>query len=280
MKKKLLLLIMLFIFPVMAGAEEYAIEYKVGDAVLVNIIEGEDPRLFHVIRHSAPQDNYVWLLYHGNVGHVVDGHLESSTVYDQTVPPIDEHDPGKEATVILEESIAGGILAGGTADWKTAETPRLLNLSDLNHLGLKKDSTGDYYIPADKPYLAPILIEGFNQPDLYNYWTMIPELEAENASVYAVIYNEDYDGDSLTPLAHIKSHDISQIDINPKFLVRPVVKVDKTYIDCFADEPEPEPEPEDVPTSETIIPLEVTLIAGVALVSYVLIKRKDLFYKN
>ena len=38
-EKKLLLLIMLFIFPVMAGAEEYAIEYKVGDAVLVNIIE-------------------------------------------------------------------------------------------------------------------------------------------------------------------------------------------------------------------------------------------------
>ena len=61
MKKKLLLLIMLFIFPVMAGAEEYAIEYKV-DVVLVNIIEGEDPRLFHVIRHSAPQDKIMFFI--------------------------------------------------------------------------------------------------------------------------------------------------------------------------------------------------------------------------
>ncbi len=277
MKKYLLLLLSFLLIPTVVNADPYNIGYSIGDEVSINLKTGEEPAHFHVIRESKPGETYVWVLYSGNVGDETN-YLDSSTVYDIPEPPTDEGDDWIDATTVLTDAKIYPILINGTKDWDNIEgRPRLLNLDDIEEMGLKKDQEGNYIIPGNMKFLEPIVFKEFKQPELYNYWTMIADETVDYASVYAVIRNEEYDGDSLTPVAYIKAQDISEYETNPKFVVRPVAKVDKKYIDCY-EEIEPEDKPKDVQTSETILPFEFLAVAGISLATYILIKKKKMFY--
>lgn len=271
MKKLMILFTTLLFIPISANAAEYTEAFKIGDRLQVFIANGQEKKEFHVIRPSASGEQYVWMMLTGNVENYNDYH-NSITVFDQTLPG--EH----EATNVLEDALpVYNVLVNGTQGWRIEGTPRLLNAEDITFLGLKTNSNGVYEIMGDKYFLAPTKTDAYPEPEGYNYWTQIPDNSATNTSVFVVTLNESFDGDSLTPVATIESVDISSVTESPEFIVRPVVKVDKKYIDCIVSS---DPSPvKDVKTSEVLMPVGTIAIIGLAALGYIIIRKKDLFNK-
>ncbi len=283
MKKIFSLLLVLALFPVRVNAAEVRIDWRddlplyIGNRVEV-WIEGDKTlktKEFFVMRDTAPEEKYVWLIYNGNVEDPITN--ASITVYDQATTGGDEEDP-HEATAVLENAKIYSVLLNGTSSWDIKETPRLLNAADLAAIGVKKNTSGKYEITPAIKWLAPVVDVGEDDPSGYNYWTQIEDESAENTSVFAVTYNESYNGDTLMPVATLESYDITPITEGPEFLVRPVVLVDKSLIDCVFGQPETTTI-KNVQTSEVTMPLQIVSVLAVAGVAYVLIRKKDLFNK-
>ncbi|MDD2409464.1 MAG: hypothetical protein PHD03_01940 [Bacilli bacterium] len=271
MKKCFILVTTLLFIPISVNAAEYTDTFKIGDRLEVFIVNDQVKKEFHVIRPSATGEQYVWMMLNGNVENY-DDYRNSITVYDQTLPG--EH----EATTVLEDALpVYNVLINGTTGWRIEGTPRLLNAEDLTVLGINISTSGKYEIMGDRNFIAPTKTDAFPDPSGYNYWTQIADSSATNASVFAVTYNESYNGDSLTPVATLESYNITSVTENPEFIVRPVVKVDKKYIDCIiSDSTTPVG---NVKTSEVKMPIEAIAIIGVATLAYILIRKKDIFNK-
>lgn len=267
MKKVVILFLSFWFLPLSANAMEYTDVFKIGDRVEVNIINDEEKKEFVVVRPSASGEQYVWMILNGNIQDAND--KASITVYDETRPG--DH----EATTILEDALPiYTILINGTEGWRIAEPPRLFDASDIAALGINKGTSGKYEIMGDRKFIAPIRLSLANDPSEYNYWTQIADTTKTNASVYAVTYNESYNGDTLTHLATLESYDISSITDNYEFVVRPIVRVDKQYIDCLVGQTPPV---KDVPTSEVTMPFEAIAVVVISILAYILIRKKDVF---
>lgn len=271
MKKILILLFSIILLPISVNAMEYTDTFKIGDRVEVHIINDQEKMEFFVIRPSGSGEQYVWLFPRVNIENF-ENYRDSVTVYDQTLPG--DHD----ATTVLEDAKIYNILINGTENWRIEEPPRLLNASDLTALGINKNpSSGKYEIMGDRFFIAPLKIIGFSDdPSLYNYWTQIADTTKAKAAVYAVTYNESYNNDTLTPVATLESYDISSITENYEFIVKPIVKVDKKYIDCLVGGTPPV---NNAPTSEVTIPFEALAIMVISILAYILIRKKDIFNK-
>ncbi len=270
MKRTLIFLLMILLFPVSARAMAVSETFNVGDRVEVFIENDEVRREFFVIKPSASGDPYVWMIYNGNVADA--NNQNTMTVYDQTIPE------EQEATNILEDADINDVLKEGTKNWR-AEVKRLLTIDDIKELGVTVGNSGKYEIMGDRFYIAPIVTTTaklFTGASGYNFWTMSPDSSATTTSVYAVIYNENYNGDTLTPVAYVESVDISKHTVGSKYLVRPVVKVDKQYIDCIVGEKVTVSSP---PTSEVKLPVEAIGIVVVAVIAYIIIRKKEVFTK-
>ncbi|MDD2208090.1 MAG: hypothetical protein PHG03_01495 [Bacilli bacterium] len=274
MKKILILLLTIIFMPINGNALAVSETFEVGDRVKVLVSEASEPvgHEFFVIRPSIANDPYVWLLLNENV---MDKYGNAITVFDERIP--DEH----EDLTIWEKTIAYEVLQQATESWRPrAEVVRLLQAQDLVDLGLPKNTeTGEYEIMGNRKYLAPISLSA-GYPNMekpssaYNFWTEIYDESAEETSVFAVILNEDYAGDTLTPLAYIRSHEITSITDNYEFVLRPVIKIHKQYIDCFVDATTTVSSP---PTAEVKIPFEVVGLTVVAVAAYLLIRKKEIF---
>ena len=272
MKKIFILVATLLFIPVSVSAAEYSDTFKIGDRLEVFIANDQEKKEFHVMRPSAAGEQYVWMMLNGNVENFED-YRNSITVYDQIRPG--EHD---EVTTVLEDALPiYNVLINGTQGWRIIGTPRLLNAEDLTALGLTTGTSGKYEIMGDRDFIAPTKTDAFTDPSGYNYWTQIADTSATNASVFAVTFNESYNGDSLTPVATLESYDITSVTESPQFIVRPIVKVDKQYIDCIiSDSTTPVG---NVKTSEVKMPIEAVAIIGIATLAYILIRKKDIFNK-
>lgn len=218
MKKYLFSLMTFLLLPIMVDAMAVSETFYVGDSVSVGIVNDNDNEGFHVMFDSGPNDQTVTLIYDG----VLPG---SSTVYDETNPATN-HD----ATVNFNESVAYQVLNNTInkegAKWRV-ETASILSSNDLQKLGITKNTSGIYEIPAKYSFLAPIKINGLDA-SVYNYWTSISE---GDDSVYCVAYNENRTDDNGV-WATLDLKDITSTTNNPKCGVRPVVVVDKKYINC------------------------------------------------
>ena len=273
MKKILMLIIGFLILPTITNAVAYSESFAVGDDVRVLPVNDTDGVLFTVIKPSVADYQYVWLIYNGNVadnsGHSIVQYFEFST-------PEDEPKTNIEAATIYQ------VLQQGTAAWRArTEEIRLLQIEDLTELGVQL-SGGKYEIMANRDFLAPIItaphLEGLvNKQSGYNYWTQSPDSSAANPSVYVIKYNESYQPGSLLPIAYAESVDISDDMTAPEFIVRPVIKIDKKYVDCnLSVTPEPAPNP---PTGEINMPLQVVAVVALAGIGYVLVRKKEVFEK-
>jgi len=270
-------LLAVVLIPINVNAEFAASEtFNVGDKVKVLVSEASEPdgHSFIVIKPSDANDSFVWLILNENV---MDQYGQAITVFDERIP--DEH----EDLTVWEHTIAYEVLQNATKSWKPrAEVVRLLQLQDFIDLGFtKNETTGEYEIMGNHRYLAPIVLSaGYptmeTPSSAYNYWTMIYDEEAEETSVFAVVLNEDYAGDTLTPLAYVRSHNITSITDNYEFVLRPVIKIDKKYLECFEDVTTTVSSP---PTAEVKMPFEVVGLIVVAGVAYLLIKKKEFFNK-
>ncbi|MDD2504714.1 MAG: hypothetical protein PHF21_00375 [Bacilli bacterium] len=273
MKKVFVLLIGILMLPLCVNAMAVSETFKVGDRVKVLVENDNEGHEFFVIKPSAAGEEYVWMILNENV---MDNYGKSITVFDEVIPG--EH----ETLTVWEESLAYSVLHNATETWRSTET-RLLNLQDLIDLGLEKEPvSGEYQIMGNRKYLAPIKLTGgypgmVNPKSAYNYWTQIYNTEAEETSVFAVILNEDYNGDSLTPLASVRSHEITSITDNVEFVIRPVIKIHKMYIDCFVDGTTTTVT--SPPTAEVKLPFEVISIVAVAGIAYFLLRKKEIFNK-
>lgn len=272
MKKVFVLIATLLFIPVSVNAAEYTDTFKIGDRLEVFIVNDQEKKEFHVIRPSAAGEQYVWMMLNGNVEND-DDYRNSITVYDQVIPG--EYD---QVTTVLEDALPiYNVLINGTQGWRYEGVPRLLNAEDLTVLGINLGTSGKYEIMGDRSFIAPTKTDEYPDPAGYNYWTQIADTSATNASVFAVTFNESYNGDSLTPVATLESYDITSVTENSQFLVRPVVKVDKQYIDCIiSDSTTPVG---NVKTSEAKMPIEAIAIIGIASLAYILIRKKDIFSK-
>ena len=264
MKKILISLMCILLLPLSVNAVASSESFNVGDRVAVNIKGPSDRTQFYVIKDSKPGDNYVWMIYYA----VIEG---SSTIYDGDIP--DEH----EATGVLENAVINTALLEGTASWINAEEIRLLMEADLAPMGITKGASGKYEIKANRFFMAPILIPEVQAAMWergYDYWTQIYETkENGDVEVYAVTYNNDYNGDTLTPMAYLTPQNISTIT-GPKYVIRPVVKVDKQYIDCVVGATTKPKNPE---TSEVAFPLELLGVIAIAGIVYVVARKKGYF---
>lgn len=272
MKKVFVLIATLLFIPVSVNAAEYTDTFKIGDRLEVFIVNDQEKKEFHVIRPSAAGEQYVWMMLHTNVENT-DDYRNSITVYDQVRPG--EYD---QVTTVLEDALPiYNVLINGTQGWRIEGVPRLLNAEDLTVLGINLGTSGKYEIMGDRSFLSPTKTDQVTDPTMYNYWTQIANTSATNPSVFAVTFNESYNGDSLTPVATLESYDITSVTENPQFIVRPVVKVDKQYIDCIISDTTTTVG--NVKTSEVKMPIEAIAIIGIASLAYILIRKKDIFNK-
>ena len=271
MKKLLLFLIGILFLPLSVEAMDVSEPFNIGDRVRVLLENDNDGVEFFVIKQSVAYDSYVWLILNQNIE---DESGHSITVFDEIIPG--EH----ENLTIWEQTIAHEVLMNATQNWRS-EVTRLLQEEDLVDLGLKKNSTtGEYEIMANRRELAPIVLSEYptldNPKSAYNYWTQIYDEEAENTSVFAVIINEDYNGDTLTPMAYVRSHDITSITDNYEFVLRPVIRIHKMYIDCKIGDSTTVASP---PTGEVTMPFEIISLIVIGGVAYYLVRKKDMFEK-
>ncbi len=272
MKKYLIGLLAVLLMPISVNAMAYSETFNVGDRVKVMIENDDEGAEFFVIKPSESGAQYVWMFLNGNV---MDQDGNSITVYDETIPG------EREASAVFEDSMAYRLLHNATQKWRTEEV-RLLQLADLTELGIEKNPTNNQYqIMGNRKYLSPIkLTQGYpgmaNPKSAYNFWTQIEDTTKTNASVFAVTLNEDYNGDTLTPVAFLTSYDITSITDNPEFVIRPVIKIDKKYIDCLLDVPTTVSSP---PTSEVKMPFEAISVIVIAGAAYLLIRKKEIFNK-
>lgn len=279
MKKFLVVLMGMLISPLYTNALAVSETFNVGDRVKVLVSEESEPigHEFFVIKPSAAGDPFVWMILNENVENEIGNTI---TVFDEIIPG--EHEDLTDWT----KSLAYQVLHNATASWRDriddpAESIRLLQVQDLIDMGIEKNSvTGEYEIKGNRKQIAPIKLSegypGMEKPEsAYNYWTQIYDTEADETSVYAVVLNDDYDGDSLTPLAYVRSHEITSIDDNYEFVIRPVIKIHKMYIDCFIEDGTTtvlSP-----PTAEVKMPFEVVGLIAIAGVAYFLIRKKEIF---
>lgn len=280
MKKIMFALLALVLLPISAYAEDEVIHVtvdtplEIGERVEIFIENDEKKQEFFVMRPSPAGEQYVWVLLNGNVM-TPDG--KSISVYDEPIPG--DH----EATATLENAVIYEVLENGTSTWRKAEPARLFDTTDLEALGITKGASGKYEIMQNRLFLSPIKQVYSGGPDEYNYWTQIEDTSAENTSVFAITLNENYNGDTLTPIATLESYDITQISTGAgakEFVVRPIVKVDKQYIDCVYKAKTPTTTTiNNVKTSETIMPAETLIILGIAVLGIILIRKKDIFNK-
>ncbi len=271
LKKILLFLIGILFLPLSVEAMDVSEPFSIGDRVRVLLENDQDGVEFFVIKPSVAYDPYVWLILNQNVESTAG---KSITVFDEITPG--EH----EDLTIWGETIAHEVLLNATEHWRS-EVTRLLQEQDLIDLGLKKNTaTGEYEIMANRREIAPIVLSEYptleNPESAYNYWTQIYDESAENTSVFAVILNENYSGDTLTPLAYVKSRDITSIDNNYEYVIRPVIKIHKMYIDCKIGDTTTVASP---PTGEVTMPFEVISLIIIGGVAYYLVRKKDMFEK-
>lgn len=271
MKKFLFAILALLLVPTTTLAMERSTPFKIGDKIEVKIISDDNKAVFYVIKPSAAGEQFVWALLNGNVEDT-EPHKESIIVYDQTVPG--EH----EATHVLEESYAYGLLVRGTAGWRIDGAPRLLNEQDLTDLGIPKQADGKFNIMGDRKFIGPVKLSLSQDVTEWNYWTQIEDTTKPNKSMYAVTFNPNNNNDTLAPVAFVESFDISMISGGPKAVIRPVVKIDKQYIDCIVGG-EGDAAVESVPTSEIKMPIEAIAVVAIASLAYILIRKKEIFKK-
>ncbi len=284
--KKFILLLALAAMPLSVKALATSETFDVGDSVSVALYDGYETENkngigFHVLKSSGAGERTVTLIYDGIVG-------GSGTVYDETST---EGSETHEATVVLEQSIAGTVLNQYVnkegAKWNV-ESASLLSASDIAYLGITKNAAGAYEIPAKYSFLAPIKATGVPK-EMYNYWTSISE---DGEKVFAAIYNEERTTDDGV-WATLEAQDISSITNNVKFGIRPVVVIDKEYILCnntknptTPNEPEnptpdnptpdnPTPEGPKTGVEDYIIPLGVVVILASGAAA--LMKKKNVF---
>lgn len=283
MKKILIVLLGILILPLQTNAVAVSETFKIGDRVKVLVSEASEPvgHEFFVIKPSAANDPYVWLFLNENVENEIGNTI---TVFDEIIQG------EKEDLTDWKKSMAYELLHQATESWRPRienyeDNIRLLNAQDIVDLGLEKNPvTGEYQILANRSRIAPIKLTGgypgMTNPDsAINYWTQIYDTEAEETSVFAVVLNKEYnENDQLSPLAFIRSHEITSITDNVEFVLRPVIKIHKMYIDCFVDET-PAPPVVSPPTSEVNLPFEVVAVVGVAAVFYILVRKKEIFNK-
>lgn len=244
------------LIPISVNAMEYSDTFAIGDEIVVNITASNESAVFNVIKESIAGEELVTAIFSGVP---IPG---SPSIYDE---PYEDH----EATSDIDNAYINTILTAGTTSWTNPTIIRLLTLADLDNMGITKNPLGTYEIKESHKFLAPIKTWAVSNPDGYNYWTKSADTSAENTSVFCVKYNEERgEGDVY---ASLESLDITSNTNNHECAIRPVIVIDKSYIDCNNSQPTTPK----TGMTEYVLPLMalVTLAGGALL----LIKRKDIF---
>lgn len=217
MKKIFYLFISVFLLPFCVNAMAYSETFAIGDEIVVNLTDANEVATFNVIKESLAGEEMVTAIFSGVP---IPG---SPTVFDET---FEDH----EATSNIDNALIRTLLEPGSITWTHPTLIRLLTLTDLDNMGINKNATGIYEINGSHKFLAPIKTWPVSNPDGYNYWTQSADTSATNTSVYCVTYNESR-GDSDI-YATLVSRDITSTTNNSECAIRPVIMIDKQYIEC------------------------------------------------
>lgn len=265
MKKIMLFVYLLLIIPIGVSAMEYSDVFTVGDSVEVELYSGDRTK-FHVLKDSPAGNQFVTLIMDGTVGET-----ERNPLNDKSAPTVydDMFDNGDgtihEPTTLYDKSLIKTklerIVNDPSEKWRV-EYEGLLRTDDLNSLGIVKNASGKYEIPAKYKFLAPIKISSMDSK-FYNYWTSI----VDGDEVLSVEYND----------ARTDENGIYAV-FEPKPIkdtlraIRPVVIIDKKYILCNNTKPS-----KNVKTGVEDYFLPLVAICIVAGGSVILLKKKEVF---
>jgi len=262
MKKILLILVSILLLPTQVGAMAISETFSIGDVVKVYITDSTTETAgFSVIRNSAADDPYVWMIYGGYL---------DFTIYDEDYM---DH----TVSNVFDTSVAWQKLEAATSTWVNALDVSLLRLQDLSAMGIQK--VGDKYeVKGNRYFIAPdwTIAEcaAFND---CNYWTMIPG--STSTKVYVVKLNKAYNGNSLNPVAYIEE---VEIDMNKtdgmeeEYVLRPVVRVHKQFIDCKVGGTTKLTGPK---TAAVELPTQLIGVVALAGLTYIIIRKRELFTK-
>ena len=325
MKKLLLIIMILSILPIYPMRVDAVIShldaFKVGDKVAVMreaipespLVEITNPNgsEWFVLRDSPAGEQFVWLIFNGTVrSRGPEDRIRSEMEYDFHRPGSGSED--HRATGVLREAdIWLSSLAPLSAVWKI-EDIRLLNQADLDAAGV---SNGQ--IPWSKRWLAPNIFPDLAPPlnKPFNYWTMICQNDrcetpvgetftASPVNMMVMTHNPAGVNSDTVPVATLQPLNISQIeclvdpdDNNCIRSVKPVILIDKKYIDCRLDEcpadcpmgtvrnaPHTDHCPEfclvdPVPTNQVVLPLQIVGLGLFAGGIYILMSKRNAFQK-
>lgn len=273
MKKVILFLMSLMLIPFGVDAMAISESFDLRDDVSINLYGKEDTKDLkgvggHVIAESKAGDDTVTILLDMNIG---------QEVFDS------EEEEGHTLTNVFDNSYIKTALSKYAQEqgWvDIAANRRLLKETDLETLGITKNSNNKYEILGKNSFAAPIYSTA-EQSYMYDYWTSIQNGSDE---VYVVKYKQDRVGTGDNDVwATIEPVDITAFTAaagGSKYAIRPVIEIDKKWILCNNTKTPVTPDPgkPDSPATgveDIILPLTGILL-GFGAIAFVTSK-KNLF---
>lgn len=254
-------------FMVNGYAMEYSEYFEIGDSVTVSFDNEVTKYGFHVLKGSASGEQNVLLLMDGTVavhdaaGNIINGQVVYNLPDATGDASIFE---GSNAQTMLKKAV-------NELNWVVVGSPRFLETSDFDVLGISKDNDGTYTIPVKYDFLAPHSFDSAPTAQTTSYWTQIAK---DTNNVYAVV--SDGADKNAGVSAKVIAYNVDPVTSDNKFSMRPVVLVDKKYVLCNNSRVTT-PTPEGPETGVSDYVLILTGIGLVSVILYVSMKKRNVF---
>lgn len=299
MKNKIkLLMLILMVFPLVTLADNpedwYTVDdaFEAGERLKVRLNDEGLRGEFFSIEASPAGEEYVWMIYNGNVcdPNEDEGGVDSFKYCNDVFAEVDDGEAtnaweGSKAERILERAMNNPL-----AKWEYAEEYRLLQQKDLDYFKddngnklIKPNNDGVLEIPAELWFLGAWYFPVSDAIIESTYWTMIPEGDNK---VMAVEFNEGWGLDSEDPVSFVKPYHVEGEIVGEEeekignFVIRPVVKVHKTNIDCSDDlDRVATTTPKNPQTSENAVPYIIISLGILSTVLYFNVQSNNKFKK-